>query len=148
MRSAPDDQLILRATNHTHPELVGVLPREWDITANNGFHGKYNKKYTTATEEDILGELSYVGMLHFNGGGTSDEAYFKEHPLVKNRKHEHSFGLIQYYANMPWSWARFMVESNIREGISFAPQVVTEVSKHAGAPFGLSEDVLKKMVES
>lgn len=126
MRSAPDDQLILRAMNRTYPEVVGVLPREWDITANNGYQGKFNKKFLLATDEKkVLDELKYAGILHLNGGGTSDEAYFMQHQLLTG-KYDHSFGLLQYYARMPWSWAKFIVESNKHDGISYSPVVVTE----------------------
>lgn len=128
MRSAPGDQLILRAVNKTYPELVGVLPRKWDITSGNGYHGSYRKSFNKASEEKVLDELKSAGMLHMNGGGKSDKAYFMHHPLLTEQTHEHSFGLLQYYARMPWSWARFIVESNKRENVSYSPLVFTESS--------------------
>lgn len=124
--SRPDDQLILRAINRTHPELVGALPLEWDVTAVNGAEGQYAKSRTKYTEEETLRELKHVGMLHFNGGGTSDKAYFKTHKLITHhkKKYYHTYGLVKYYVNMPWTWARFMVESKRRESVSYSPLVV------------------------
>lgn len=132
MKSNPGDQLIFRAMNRTYPDVVGVLPREWDISVANGYKGNHWKSFPLkAKEEDVLDELKYAGMMHFNGGGMSDEAYFKQHKLLTKRKYHHSFGLVQYYARMPWSWAKFIVESNKRDDIYFSPRVVTDLNAAA-----------------
>jgi len=125
------DQKILRAFNKTYPELVGTLPREWDISTNNGYHSRRSKKYPEhLTTAEILEEIPKAGMMHFNGGGVSSKAYYKKHQLLKHDNHTETFGLVYYYVNLPWSWARFMVESQRRDGVYFTPtiQIIDKVS--------------------
>lgn len=114
------DQRIMRTFNETYPKLVGMLPRQWDISAKNGYQGIRGQAYDIATPEEVLDELESAGMLHFNGGGASSSSYFNKKLVVKYDK---TFGLARYYINMPWSWARFMVESDRRDDNFFLPTI-------------------------
>lgn len=99
-RPVASDQLVFKSINWTYPELVGVLPPAWDNHAN-----EWMKDLSQLFTERPDG----VGMLHYNGGGTSKEAFFHEHNAMKNK----FWALSRYYVDMPWSWARFTVESRI-----------------------------------
>lgn len=112
------DQKILRHFNKSYPNLVGVLPREWDITAKNGFRACRSCAYTKVTPEEVQQDLQKCGMLHFNGGGESTTAYFESHPLLNGGYHT-TFGLAQYYVDLTWGWTRFMVESKRKDDDTF-----------------------------
>ena len=60
-------------------------------------------------------------MLHFNGGGSSKEAWFgdgenngTEHSFIAQFKH--SWGNGKYMATLPWEWARYKAKSMVRPG--------------------------------
>ena len=63
-----DDQLIFRAIHRTYPTEATLLPDEWSISVANG-GWRYAKK--------LVEVKPAVGMLHFNGGGASKDAYFE-----------------------------------------------------------------------
>jgi len=57
-----------------YPELVETLPREWDVSTNNGYQGRQSKKYPERlTTAELLKEIPGAGMMHFNGGGVSSK---------------------------------------------------------------------------
>jgi hypothetical protein len=112
------DQKILRHFNKSYPNLVGALPREWDITAKNGFQACRSCAYARATPEEVEQDLQKAGMLHFNGGGVSTEAYWESHLLLSGKYHT-TFGLAQYYVKLTWGWTRFMVESKRKDDVTF-----------------------------
>ena len=96
----PDDQLLFKAVNITHPERVHVLPDGWDMTVTE----KWFKKFQPYDEK-----IPNVGMLHFNGGGNSKEAYFDDNKFM--RRHTETWGNAKYYATLPWTWARYRAYS-------------------------------------
>ena len=103
-----NDQLVFRAINVTHPSEVNVLPIEWDMHVTARWPPRY-QPFDVKTPN--------VGMLHFNGGSASKNAYFK--PGVNGtktwmEKFEGTWGNARYYANIPWSWARFIAMGNRR----------------------------------
>lgn len=117
------DQRILRRFRRVYPKLVGSLPQEWDISFKNGYQGDSSNGYGHATPEEVLYYLkSGAGMLHFNGGGESSDSYFENKMLVRFND---TFGLSTYYINMPWSWARFTVESNRRDDAFYLPTITS-----------------------
>ena len=127
-----DDQLIFRAIHHTYPAEATLLPDEWSISVANGAW-RYAKTLVEARPA--------VGMLHFNGGGASKDAYFEkglpvkfpdtwgisryckfiqeetypsDRPLVINFCRNclfHSFT----DAKLPWTWA-LLIGQSMREG--------------------------------
>ena len=100
-----NDQLLLRAINATHPQLVGMLPKEWDVPL-----ARLWKKRTLLYPHS---RPNGVGMLHFNGGGRSAEtSAFDKTEFMDNPFHQSGWGLGTYYKHMPWSWAKFLVESS------------------------------------
>ncbi|EJK56120.1 hypothetical protein THAOC_24050, partial [Thalassiosira oceanica] len=103
-----DDQLVFRAINVTRPREVNVIPIEWDMHVTARWTSRY-RPFDVKTPN--------VGMLHFNGGSASKTAYFK--PAVSGaktwmEKFEGTWGNARYYANIPWSWARFIAMGNRR----------------------------------
>jgi hypothetical protein len=95
-----NDQLIFRAVNYTFPNVVGVLPEEWSISVANG---------AWRHAADIVDYRPKIGMLHFNGGGGSQDAYW-EGKFVQAWPDTWGTGPL-YYAKLPWNWARFVGES-------------------------------------
>ena len=101
-RPVADDQLVLRAVAQLFPDHVGHLPAHWDVSASDGpWRDKPNQliKYRPA-----------VSMMHYNGGGTNNEAFWKVHPFYAS---EH-WALTRYYVDMPWSWAQQQLKGRIR----------------------------------
>lgn len=106
-----NDQYIYRAINISYPNEVNVLPPGWDMTVTAIWQKKnqpYDKKFPN------------VGMLHFNGGGKSKEAYFElEHPEQSFSTKfilRDTWGNGKYYATLPWEWARYQAKSLVRPG--------------------------------
>ena len=105
------DQGILQAVNISYPNEVNVLPPGWDMTVTAIWQKKnqpYDKKFPN------------VGMLHFNGGGSSKHAYFElEHPeqsFSTKFKLRDTWGNGKFYATLPWEWARYQAKSLVRPG--------------------------------
>jgi hypothetical protein len=114
-RAIASDQHILQAINMTFPEEVGILSPAWDTSWMDG-PWKRTRGTTVLqnTGETILEHRAEgVGMLHFNGGGSNQEAYFKEHNAFQNQKLTSTWGLAKYYAEVPWTWAKFIAASRI-----------------------------------
>ena len=53
-------------------------------------------------------------MLHFNGGGRSQESYFTEHSFITD--FGDTWGNGKFYATLPWEWARYQAMSLVRPG--------------------------------
>ena len=100
-----NDQLVFMAINATHPSEVDVLPMEWDMHVT----ARWAPQYQPFEEK-----TPNVGMLHFNGGSSSNIAYFKPEASGWMEKFEGTWGNARYYVNMPWSWARFIAMGNRR----------------------------------
>eukprot|EP00574_Skeletonema_japonicum_P002978 CAMPEP_0201721722 /NCGR_PEP_ID=MMETSP0593-20130828/6330_1 /ASSEMBLY_ACC=CAM_ASM_000672 /TAXON_ID=267983 /ORGANISM="Skeletonema japonicum, Strain CCMP2506" /LENGTH=341 /DNA_ID=CAMNT_0048212585 /DNA_START=39 /DNA_END=1064 /DNA_ORIENTATION=- len=104
------DQSILQAVNISYPNEVNILPPGWDMTVTEIWQSNnhpYDKKFPN------------VGMLHFNGGGSSKEAYFggengSEHNFITEFKD--TWGNGKFYATLPWEWARYQAKSLVRPG--------------------------------
>jgi hypothetical protein len=99
-----DDQLILISVNVTQPSQVNVLPDGFDMTLTNrwqGMHFPYHKVYPETF------------MLHHNGNHNENE-YWNRTEWIS--AHPDSWGLMEYYINLPWSWARFFAKSELRAG--------------------------------
>mmetsp|Transcript_6226 Transcript_6226/g.9711 ORF Transcript_6226/g.9711 Transcript_6226/m.9711 type:complete len:399 (-) Transcript_6226:73-1269(-) len=104
------DQSILQAVNISYPNEVNILPPGWDMTVTEIWQSNnhpYDKKFPN------------VGMLHFNGGGSSKEAYFggkngTEHNFITEFKD--TWGNGKFYATLPWEWARYQAKSLVRPG--------------------------------
>ena len=118
-RHIADDQMILQVVNLTHPEKVGILPPAWDVSYVDGPWHKNGQ-----TTQPVMPQYrAAVGMLHFNGGGASKDAYMQKHEVFtklraarKNAQQmEQSWGLAGYYADLPWPQARFMAESLVED---------------------------------
>jgi hypothetical protein len=112
-RPVVDDQFLLQVVHRTFPEVVGKLSPEWDISAQDG-PWKYGKPHL------LLPHRPKAGMLHFNGGGESKDAYFKTNKYYSK---DRLWGLAKYYVELPWTWAQFVVESQVKEGQGY-PVVV------------------------
>jgi hypothetical protein len=107
-----NDQLIFLAMNHTFPDVVAVLPDEWAISVANDAW-----RHTT----DIVDYRPKVGMFHFNGGGSNNEAYW-ESDFLKGSAGTWGVGPY-YYLKLPWNWVRFIGESMI-DGVTGNPLII------------------------
>ena len=101
-----DDQLILKSVNVTHPSLVNVLPDGFDITLTHRWR-KVNFPYDKVYPKTF--------MLHHNGN-LKNSVYWNRTEWTS--MHPDSWGLMLYYVNLPWSWARYFAESEVRYGSS------------------------------
>ena len=105
------DQTFLTVFEYERPDAVVKLPDSWD---NHLAHSlwKYKKILTQQRPE--------IGYIHFNGGHQSKNAWFRDEYgnstfWVGNRhKYVHdTYGLVDYYIPMPWTWARYFSASMI-----------------------------------
>jgi hypothetical protein len=106
LKQEKNDQLIFQAINRSHPEIVSMLPKEWDVELAKLWRGQLADHRPDG-----------VGFLHFNGGSKSkDNAFLPDsitndkHRLIAD-KHRSGWGLANYYVRMPWPYAKFIVES-------------------------------------
>eukprot|EP00977_Amphora_coffeiformis_P019798 scaffold7467_cov187-Amphora_coffeaeformis.AAC.3 len=130
-RHIADDQMILQVLNITNPQVVGYLDPAWDVSYVDG---PWNKPKNQLNEPVLPRYRSAVGMLHYNGGGSSKEAYMVKHEVFRKKKSalrcfmlwpfggcqqqknlSSSWGLAQYYIDLPWSQARFIAESQVQD---------------------------------
>jgi hypothetical protein len=58
-----------------------------------------------------------VGMMHFNGGGSSKNNAFENNSssYLNDPKHHAGWGNANYYIRLPWPYAKFITES-MKEG--------------------------------
>lgn len=144
------DQFLLRSMAFTEPHLIGTLPLEWDVSANDG---PWWPRNGTGLELD---RPHGVGMLHFNGGGSSGASAFQSHKFLvvqgNNNDNDDShnnnvtttatsnpfpstWGLAHFYNQLPWHWARYMAESKVppnHEGYPILVQHHTPVAPPPG----------------
>jgi hypothetical protein len=110
IRGSVDDQFLLNVVERTFPEVVGRLSPEWDISAADGpwnENGKKGKKPYL-----LLPNRPIAGMLHFNGAYSKlPLPYFKAHKYYLK---DPLWGLAKYYVDLPWTWAQFVVESQVK----------------------------------
>jgi hypothetical protein len=100
-----NDQFILRMISKHYPQRVAILPIEWDVSIagkSNLWQGNLQHRRPTG-----------VGMLHFNGGGASKTSAYYKSDFVRDSKFQYTWGNANYYVNLPWIWAKFIVESHI-----------------------------------
>jgi len=98
------DQLLFRAVAAHSAREMRWLPDPWDFTiAGKMWRYKRTKK--------LLKKRPEVGMMHFNGGGKSKDAYFVEHNFLRKPQLDGTFGLAKYYVHLPWSWVRLALRS-------------------------------------
>jgi hypothetical protein len=107
-----NDQLIFKALNRSHPEIVSMLPKEWDVPLTEGLWKGVLKDHRP----------DGVGHIHLNGGGSDNKNAFLTSVFVTDKKHKSGWGLANYYIHMPWPYAKFIVESS--KGDSVGHQLV------------------------
>lgn len=105
------DQTLLQAVADAHPDLIGTLPRHWDIHMGHGWRANPHELY----------EADAVSMLHFNGRfpkyfglGDDETSLYLYCKRTKNcqgsertrRLYEKSWGLADYYIRINWKWVR------------------------------------------
>jgi hypothetical protein len=97
------DQLIFKAINHTFPNVVGILPPEWDVTVSSLWAG------------NLADRRPRVGMLHLNGDSRGEKfsAFLRGVMTSKKETKRNTWGLADYYVRMPWQWAKFQAENAI-----------------------------------
>jgi len=127
LNQRPNDQLVFRAIASAFPDAYGELPLAWDVHAAD----RWMQRADLTPYFDEHG----VGMLHFNGGSSSKEAYWNVHTYMntqndkkyfprlsheennrKKRQMDRTWGLARYYAALPWKWARFLAAARVRRG--------------------------------
>jgi len=106
-----DDQLVVRAVQYHHPELVGLIPGRWDVHATNGATVRH-----AHSREEVLAAKPEVGMIHYNGGGASKQAYFIGHKFCSKPEFADTLGLVKFYVQVPWQWARYLARAQTRDG--------------------------------
>ena len=100
----------------THPEKVSFLSLEWDTTLTDIWR---------IAKRLVQERPNGVGQLHFNGGGRSKNSWFENNSYLKKEVYNPSFGLANHFVNLPWTWAKYMVESKVTNGYpSFAVELI------------------------
>lgn len=125
-RANLNDQLFFVGVNVTHPEVVQLLPMEWDISIANGIW---------KLKRNIVEKRPNIGMIHFNGGGISTNAYFDEHDFITKDEFKGTFGLASYYVRLPWPWAKYMAKSQIGNDRSYTLKIEYSSSEITITPF-------------
>ena len=125
-RAPMNDQLLFVGVNVTRPEVVQLLPMEWDISIANNIWRIKNQ---------IVEKRPNIGMIHFNGGGISKEAFFDVHDFIQKEQFKGTFALATYYVRLPWPWAKYMVESQIGNDKSYTLKIEYSASKITISPF-------------
>ncbi|EJK74150.1 hypothetical protein THAOC_04190 [Thalassiosira oceanica] len=87
-----NDQLLLVAINSTYPREVNILSAPWDMSVTSHWRPK----------QSLLLGRSGVGMLHFNGGAASKDAYFDNGGKFLSA-YPDTWGEATYYVNLSWS---------------------------------------------
>jgi hypothetical protein len=115
------DQFLMRSMAVTEPHLVGTLPSQWDVSANDG-------PWWPRRGDGLQTDRPHgIGMLHFNGGGASKDSAFASHMFLVQTHNETSgtstsnssnpfpdtWGLAHYYNDLPWHFARYMAQSQV-----------------------------------
>lgn len=112
------DQFLIRSMQFTEADLIGHLPNEWDVSANDGPWWNITRNGTGVVNDRPHG----VGMLHFNGGGSSKLSAFEGHPFLvedspnapsNNSEFDSTWKLAHFYNRLDWKWAQYMVESQV-----------------------------------
>jgi lipopolysaccharide biosynthesis glycosyltransferase len=101
--SIVSDQHVLQVVQAVNSKLVGSLASEWDVSVVNPM---WMQKPHKMRQQRPNG----VGMLHFNGGGTSPVSFFEAGNPVHFTKDKH-WNLARYYVDLPWSWAFHQMSS-------------------------------------
>ena len=97
---SPNDQLVVRVVNVTHPEMVSLLPPEWDVHLTDLWRGSLFHQRPQG-----------VGYQHFNGGQASKDNTFHSSSFLDPKREWKGWTLASYFIKIPWSWAKFHVES-------------------------------------
>ena len=102
VRAKPTDQLLLRAVNKTHPELVTTLPPEWDVPLAHGLWKGSLRNHRP----------NGIGSMHLNGAKKSNINVFVSSSVLLSESpdKQETWGLALYYARIPWPWVKFIVE--------------------------------------
>jgi Glycosyl transferase family 8 len=103
------DQHVFQVIQAVAPEFVGILGPEWDVSVVNPLWMKGLPSRMDAHRPNG------VGMLHFNGGGTSPMSFFEAGNPVHYEKDKH-WNLAKYFVDLPWSWAFFQMTSRQESG--------------------------------
>jgi hypothetical protein len=103
------DQIVFTAIHDKFPHLVGKLSKEYDLNVANGVWRDAHSFAKTYSE---------LGMIHYNGGGSSKDPYFN-HMYFVNPKFMHEIGMPHYYVHFPWDWARSFSFSHTIPGRQF-----------------------------
>lgn len=110
------DQSMYELLNATHPEKVSFLSHEWDISLTDVWR---------IAKRLVQERPNGVGQLHFNGGGRSKNSWFENSSYLQEEVYNSSFGLANHFVNLPWTWAKYMVESKVTNGYpSFAVELI------------------------
>ena len=103
LRETPGDQLLFRAINHTYPNVVSILPQEWDVAlAHDLWRGSLLKHRPKG-----------IGTMHFNGHSEANTNAFESSAVLSSDKRKHEWGLANYYVRIAWPWVKFIVESTV-----------------------------------
>lgn len=100
---AVSDQLVFQAVEDEYRHLAGRLTSEWDISLASG---------AWRFQHEIPQAYPALGMMHYNGGAWSKDAYWNNSVLYFNdEKFKGSLGITNYYIHLPWTWARSYAKS-------------------------------------
>ena len=102
LKERQNDQVLFRAINRTHPEVVSILPPEWDNHLTALYAGTLFQRRPKG-----------VGYLHFNGGGSSKSNTFDSNVFLTDGKEGKGWTLANFFVKIPWSWAKFHVENMV-----------------------------------
>lgn len=105
-RPVVDDQHLFQVIQYQFPQHVGTLDPEWDVSAADG-PWKFNPKKL------LQARPNGAGILHFNGGGESPDAFYNRN-RPKHYREDQIWNLAKYYVDLPWSWVKFQLSAQLK----------------------------------
>ena len=81
------------------------IPKEWDVPLAHKLWGNHALKKQRPDG---------IGNLHFSGSPSPNWSVYESHSIMTNPKHKKGWGLANYYLNLPWNYARYILTSMIK----------------------------------
>jgi hypothetical protein len=124
-----NDQILVAQFAKSFPDKVGTLPIQWDVHLGHGWR--------PMPQSLLEKQKEGVGMLHFTGKKKGNSYFDKGFDQYCERTRScnvtkdidaisKSWGLVDYYVRLQWTWVVYFAKSSIRfgkEGYPFQMEV-------------------------
>lgn len=98
------DKAIYTDKTTQYSDLVRALPKAWDLYVS--------RDYKNIAPQSLFQYRPQIGAIHYNGGSSSKQAYFRESDFVVGREAQGGWPIAAaFYRDLPWSWLLFTGQS-------------------------------------